>query len=335
MALRASIVIGARSRSFRFLVRLVERMPVLALPAWRRFRTQPIDERDIIEMLASCAGSPSVGGRSLDVGGPDVLSYGEMVAPASPSSCSCIAPRWASSACTMTPIAARLAAAIAGEDPDLVIPLMEGLQGDLLAADDHAAELLRAWSCTHSTQLSSTHCWRVEKIRAAGRALSNEPPGSPASLAPGATFALAMSSVTASIGDRAPTWEMIMDPARLGDWVTIHRKLLHADEGAPRVGYRMDQQIHLRGVGLEVHWKLIDCRPGELAIWGGTWARARRATPSTYCAQTDGTRFDYRNEFHAPLGPIGAIASRALVGGMPEREAKRTLERLRTYRRGQ
>jgi hypothetical protein len=42
-----------------------------------------------------------------------------------------------------------------------------------------------------------------------------------------------------------------------------------------------------------------------------------------------GTRFDYRNEFHAPLGPVGAIVSRALVGGMPDREAKRTLTRLR------
>ena len=38
IALRASIVIGARSRSFRFLVRLIERLPVLALPAWRRNR---------------------------------------------------------------------------------------------------------------------------------------------------------------------------------------------------------------------------------------------------------------------------------------------------------
>ncbi len=41
------------------------------------------------------------------------------------------------------------------------------------------------------------------------------------------------------------------------------------------------------------------------------------------------TRFDYRNEFHPPLGPFGALASRALVGGMPEREATHTLDRLR------
>ena len=48
VALRASIVIAARSRSFRFLVRLVERVPVMALPAWRENRTQPIDGRDVL-----------------------------------------------------------------------------------------------------------------------------------------------------------------------------------------------------------------------------------------------------------------------------------------------
>ena len=50
IALRASIVIGARSRSFRFLVRLIERLPVLALPDWRTNRTQPIDGRDVLDV---------------------------------------------------------------------------------------------------------------------------------------------------------------------------------------------------------------------------------------------------------------------------------------------
>ena len=79
VTLRASIVIGARSRSFRFLVRLVERMPVLALPPWRAYRTRPIDARDVIDMLAAAATVTSVAGQSLDVGGPDILSYGEMI----------------------------------------------------------------------------------------------------------------------------------------------------------------------------------------------------------------------------------------------------------------
>ena len=55
VALRASIVVAARSRSFRFLVRLIERLPVLALPAWRANRTQPIDGRDVLEFLAAAA----------------------------------------------------------------------------------------------------------------------------------------------------------------------------------------------------------------------------------------------------------------------------------------
>src|SRR5215207_181733 len=59
IALRASIVVGARSRSFRFLVRLIERLPVMALPAWRENRTAPIDGRDVLEYLARSATAPA------------------------------------------------------------------------------------------------------------------------------------------------------------------------------------------------------------------------------------------------------------------------------------
>jgi len=145
-----------------------------------------------------------------------------------------------------------------------------------------------------------------------------------------------MSLVSASIqiaASPADVWKTVMNPDRLGDWVTIHRALHHADDGPPRVGYRMDQQIHLRGVSLDVHWKLIDCRPCERAVWEGRGpARSRARTEYILGAARDGgTRFDYHNEFHPPLGPIGAIVSRALVGGMPEREAARTLDRLRAF----
>jgi uncharacterized protein YndB with AHSA1/START domain len=144
-----------------------------------------------------------------------------------------------------------------------------------------------------------------------------------------------MSLVTASICIAvapADVWKMVMDPACLGEWVTIHRKLVHADGGPPRVGYTMDQQIHMRGVHLEVHWRLVDCRPGELAVWEGRGpARSHARSEYILHAEDGGTRFDYRNEFRPPLGPVGALVSRALVGGMPEREAMRTLERLRAH----
>jgi uncharacterized protein YndB with AHSA1/START domain len=142
-----------------------------------------------------------------------------------------------------------------------------------------------------------------------------------------------MSVVTASIEIAATppqVWNVVMDPHRLHDWVTIHRGLRHSDEGPPRVGYRMDQRVHLRGVSLDVHWKLIACEPAEHAVWEGRGpARSRARTEYTLRAVDGATRFDYSNEFHPPLGPLGALAGRALVGGMPEREALRTLERLR------
>ncbi|HLH15343.1 MAG TPA: NAD-dependent epimerase/dehydratase family protein [Solirubrobacteraceae bacterium] len=139
LALRASIVIGARSRSFRLLVHLVERLPVLTLPAWHTLRTQPLDERDVVEMLLACADA-RLPRRSLDVGGPDVLTYGEMLETI--AELMLLARPKISLGVNLTPFTARVAAAIAGEDPELVVALMEGLQGDLLPAADDAAELL-------------------------------------------------------------------------------------------------------------------------------------------------------------------------------------------------
>jgi uncharacterized protein YbjT (DUF2867 family) len=136
VALRASIVIAAASRSFRFLVRLVERLPVLALPGWRERRTAPVDGRDVIELLAAAA-TATPAERSLDAFGPDVLTYGEMIdrirdhmLVGRPTV------RFDFSA---TPLAGRVAAAVAGEDPELVVPLMEGLEYDLLPRPGHDA----------------------------------------------------------------------------------------------------------------------------------------------------------------------------------------------------
>jgi uncharacterized protein YbjT (DUF2867 family) len=142
VALRASIVIGARSRSFRFLVRLVERLPVLALPAWRENRTRPVDERDVIALLAAAATSEAVSGMALDIAGPDVVSFGELIGRIADLML-VDRPSIRFKRLTVTPIASRVAAVIAGEDPDFIEPLMESLDTDLLPRDDRATELLK------------------------------------------------------------------------------------------------------------------------------------------------------------------------------------------------
>jgi len=141
VALRASIIIGARSRAFRFLVHLVERLPVLAVPAWRTHVTEPIDERDVIEMLARAATNDQVGGESLDIGGPDVVAYGELIERIR-HHMFVSRPTISFKRLTVTPIASRISAVIAGEDHALVGPLMESLGEDLLPRDDRAAKLL-------------------------------------------------------------------------------------------------------------------------------------------------------------------------------------------------
>jgi len=138
IALRASIVIGARSRSFRFLVRLIERMPVIALPAWRERSTAPIDGRDMLEYLTRAATAPAeLSGRSWDIGGPDVMTYAAMIARIADA---LMVRRPALGlGVSLTPVASVVAAAIAGEDPALIEPLMESLEHDLLPRDGDAA----------------------------------------------------------------------------------------------------------------------------------------------------------------------------------------------------
>jgi len=139
-ALRASIVIGAGSSSFRVLVRLVERLRILPLPRWRSNRTQPIDERDVIEFLARTPAVPGAAGRSLDVCGPDVLSYGEMIERI--AELIGVGRMPVGLGRSLTPPASALVAGITGQPLELVRPLMESLEADVLPRDPEAAPRL-------------------------------------------------------------------------------------------------------------------------------------------------------------------------------------------------
>ena len=139
-ALRASIVIGAGSSSFRILVRLVERLRVLPLPRWRGNRTQPIDERDVVEFLARTPLVPAAAGRSLDVAGPDVMTYGRMIERIADALGVGRLPLALKR--SLTPPASAVVAAVTGQPLELVRPLMESLETDLLPRDgDEAARL--------------------------------------------------------------------------------------------------------------------------------------------------------------------------------------------------
>ena len=138
-ALRASILIGARSSSFRILVRLVSSMRLLPLPAWRANRTQPIFEGDAVEYLARTPDTPGAEGRSLDIVGPEALSYGEMVERIADAMGVGRMPLPLPA--SQTPAASAVVSALTDQPLELVRPLMESLEHDLLARNDDAREI--------------------------------------------------------------------------------------------------------------------------------------------------------------------------------------------------
>ena len=77
--LRAAVVIGSGSASFEMLRYLTERLPVMVTPSWVRTRIQPVAVRDVLRALVGSARMPADVSRAFDIGGPDVLTYREMM----------------------------------------------------------------------------------------------------------------------------------------------------------------------------------------------------------------------------------------------------------------
>ncbi len=142
-----------------------------------------------------------------------------------------------------------------------------------------------------------------------------------------------MSVVIANIDIAAPieaVWDKMMDPTCIRDWVTIVDSIDNIDPGPVRPGFRMDQTLHLRGVRFKVRWTLVELDAPHFARWEGNGpARSTAVTEDRLTAHDGYTRVDYRNEFRTPLGPLGAAASKVIVGGIPDKEANASLRRLK------
>lgn len=126
-------------------------------------------------------------------------------------------------------------------------------------------------------------------------------------------------------------WDFIMDPATSSEWVTIHRRDVRHDDGPLKLGYEMTQRLCLRGVAFDVDWTCTELDAPLVAIWEGKGPVRSKARIEDRLSETadGGTRFDYANEFKAPLGPLGAVAGKALAGGVPKKEADASLRKLK------
>jgi uncharacterized protein YbjT (DUF2867 family) len=141
-ALRAAIVIGQDSAAFETIVSLVDRLPAMITPRWVSTRTQPIALDDVVAYLAGVCGHEEAFGQELDVGGPEVMTYREMMERIAvlrgkrpfivevPVLTPYLSSLWLH---VVTPVKAGIAR-----------PLIEGLRTETVAHDDRIRELVPA-----------------------------------------------------------------------------------------------------------------------------------------------------------------------------------------------
>jgi uncharacterized protein YbjT (DUF2867 family) len=136
--LRAGVIIGSGSASFEMLRYLTERLPVMVTPKWVRSRTQPIAIRDVLAILAGCAHLPPQVNRSFDIGGPDVLTYADMMQRY--AAAAGLRPRLLLPVGVLTPwLSSHWVGLVTPVPGALARPLVESLRHDAVAAEHDIA----------------------------------------------------------------------------------------------------------------------------------------------------------------------------------------------------
>jgi carbon monoxide dehydrogenase subunit G len=124
-------------------------------------------------------------------------------------------------------------------------------------------------------------------------------------------------------------YDVVMDPARLEDWVTVHHHL----EGSPRAplkkGSQLTQCLKLAGKKFKVRWKVVENDPCEHVVWEGRGPVASHARVEyRFESSAAGTDFSYVNEYDLPGGPLGRFAGKA-VARVTQKELEGSLQRLK------
>jgi len=136
---RAAMVVGSESESYRTLRYLVKRLPIMIAPSWLRSATQPIAIDDVVEYLRRAPEVPESKGREVQIGGPDVLSYGEMLDHMAKAMG--IRPRPKLPTPFITPwLSALWLGLVTPVDTNVARPLVEGLRTETVVRDASGAE---------------------------------------------------------------------------------------------------------------------------------------------------------------------------------------------------
>jgi carbon monoxide dehydrogenase subunit G len=125
-------------------------------------------------------------------------------------------------------------------------------------------------------------------------------------------------------------YDVIMDPARLQDWVTIHHRLEGSPPSPLKKGSKLTQSLKLAGKKFKVHWTVVENEPCKCVLWEGRGPVASRARVEyRFKPNGDGTDFSYLNEYDLPGGALGRFAGKA-VARVTQKELEGSLQRLKS-----
>jgi uncharacterized protein YbjT (DUF2867 family) len=139
-SLRAALVIGAGGSSFSILEKLVRRLPAMVCPAWTNTPTQPIALADVVALVGAVLGREDMLGATFDIGGPDVLTYRELMAETA-AALGLRRPMFSVPFLT-TGLSRLWVTLITGAPMALVKPLVESLSHLMVASGDSLSERL-------------------------------------------------------------------------------------------------------------------------------------------------------------------------------------------------
>lgn len=138
-AFRAAIVIGHGSSSLAIMERLVRRLPVMLCPKWTVTKSRPVSIRDVVTAIATSLAHPKAMNRVFDLGGPDALTYRELMLAVAES---LGLKRFAVSVPVVTPGLSRLwVSSVTGAPKNLVAPLIESLRHEMLPSSRNEYDL--------------------------------------------------------------------------------------------------------------------------------------------------------------------------------------------------
>jgi uncharacterized protein YndB with AHSA1/START domain len=124
-------------------------------------------------------------------------------------------------------------------------------------------------------------------------------------------------------------YDVVMDPGRLEQWVSIHHHLEDAPKGRLKQGSKLTQVLRLAGQRFHVRWTVVENEPCRRVVWEGRGPVASHARVAyDFEENRGGTVFSYVNEYDLPGGPLGRLAGRT-VSRVAAKEVDETLTRLK------